>query len=610
MQIDRSNAKAFHGSLEDVFMHGLTAPELRQVHDTFFYKALKKPEPKKKKRKAEMAAALMELSLEPTQFAKCIKALPTREYEAYALLVWLHSSPVTEAEAALGFPLHQKQEERNWRQSYSVFCARPEFNLLAIGVNPDRPNYNGYSLDQTVDNYVVQIAPAVRKWLKPHFPKPDGYEIEPLPADSFTSEAHTLFDASQKVVADLADLIDFLQRGSIEHTKTGSLAKTSIRKAAKLIKSGEWYPDKKTTPKLTLMRAEMLIDFAAGFTGSLSKRLSEPQPKASIVKALFNEIQRDTETVAKWLMIHLKFRYKYYEEHFDDAAMGRLFDLFGRLTTETWVTTENLKNAQFHRDIDILFYEANRYVFLEMTGRSGYSYETQSELVGTRLQPVGIDPLIDGMAFLLSAFGFVELAYQLPRNETYSTKKAPYLTPYDGALAVRLTELGAYIYGQTDTLALELSDRKVARVQLHPERLCASCQNLDPITELALKDYMEQVGHNFYKMTRASMLKNCKNPHDVRKRVAEFRKRIPAECPPNWETFLEGLKEEGNVLRENPSLCVFTLEDQPDLQRHFLQDPILRRLALRVEGHRVAINYNDLSTVRSHLRKLGYLVES
>lgn len=610
MHITHNNAKALDGTLEDVFMRGLSAPELRQLHDAFFYKALGYPEPQKSKRKAEMATALMELSSEPDKFAKCIKALPQQECAAYAYLIWQEQVRLPVLESELGFSVHEKYEERDWRQSYQIFTTKPEFVLIGLAEHKDRNSLYTHPSNKTAKDFDASIPPAIRKWLKPHFPKPAGYDIAPLTEAQFNKESYSLFDASASILTDLAQLSDFLNRGNIARTKKGNFTKACIRKAAQLIQSGDWYPDKKATPLLTLMRPEMLLSFVEDFSDDLSAQLTDSQPQATIIKTIFKEVRANTDTVAKYLLAHLLQRFAYDEDIFDESKMARLFDLFGNLSTDAWVSIANLKSMQFYQDIDILFYQSRRYQFRKMTGSLTYNYESHYDLDKQYLQAVGIDPLINGMAFLLSAFGLVELAYTLPNNEHYYTEKTPYLSPYDGAVAIRLTPVGAYAYGKTDQLKLAPLERKVAQVSLHPEHLCASCDNLDPITETALDEYMEKVSPKFYKMTRASMLKGCQTADQVKARIRDFRQRIPAELPQNWEAFLSALANEGNVLREEPLFVVFSLADRLDLQRHFLQEPELSSLALRVEGHRVAIERQNIPKVRRHLRKLGYLVES
>jgi hypothetical protein len=119
---------------------------------------------------------------------------------------------------------------------------------------------------------------------------------------------------------------------------------------------------------------------------------------------------------------------------------------------------------------------------------------------------------------------------------------------------------------------------------------------------------MECIGPNFYKLTRVSMLKGCQSPKELKHRIELFQRRMPFEFPENWKQFLTKLKKEKSALIEEPLFSVFTLVNRPDLQQIFLSDPELRRITWRVEGHRIAMERQNIPKVQAHLRKLGYLV--
>lgn len=605
MNIDRHNERAFHGSLEEVFNKVLSAAELRTIYEFFFHETKKRPLPKKKARKAEMADAFINLAETPDDFYLFVKTLPKKAYQAYELLIWKNSIPVLEAQKTLGFELTIKSERANWQ--LGGYAVKKAFTF--IGLMADSNSYYN-RFEEGLAPYSVSMPPAIRKWLKPYFPKPDGYDIQPLSGAELPKTSDSTFDASPTITADLGQLADFLKRSAVPRTKKGDYTKVSIRKADGLTEYSDWYPSEKGKSDLTLMRHELLLDFIDGFDGAIVKDLTGSEVSSGVFKRILKALQQDDEMLAKWLLGHLKQRYTYYDEAYDHQAIARLFSLFERLPRDAWVSTDNLKSVQFYQDIDTLFFDSEKYSFRLLGGRSRYRYNNEYDLDRKHLQPIGIDPLIDGMAFLLSAFGFIELAYQAPKNDTYRTEKIPYLTRFDGALAIRLTDIGAYAFGLSAKLKLKQTNRKVATLRLHPEQLHVSCSDLDPITELALNDFMERLAPEFYRMTRTTLLKGCQKPKDVRQRIADFRKRIPAKLPPNWETFLSSLEAEKSALKSERSLTIYTLADRPDLQRHFMQDPVLRPLALRVEGHRVAIELKDLATVRTHLRKLGYLVET
>ena len=599
MYIDYNKERSYDGSLEEVFKKLLTVSELRPLYESFFYEV--KRIQRRKIVKADMVRAFLSLENTEDGLYLFVKTLPEQTRKAYELLLWRDAMTAGELHEALGFDVVIKESSRNPWCSKSI-QVKPQFPFIALFPN--------YYYTSGVDSCQVGMPPALRKWLKPCFPKPDGYEIKPIANDAFEGERYTLFDASSTIGIDLAQLADFLKRSNPKRTKKGDLTKASIRKAESLTESGEWYPNQHSMPELELLRHAMLLNFIEGFEGSLISKLAAREISADLFKDVFEALQAEEDALEKWLLGHLRHRYSYYGETFNRQAISALFSIFKRLPPDAWVTTDNLKSMQLYQGIDICFFDPSRYQFRFIVEDGKYAFEETHSLDRKYLQEVAINPLIDGMAFLLSAFGFIELAYELPRNEHFKTYKHSYLTPFDGARAVRLTDVGAYAFGLSSTLELEQIHRKVATIRLHPTQLHVTCSELDPITELALKDFMEPVTPEFYRMTRTSFLKGCQRPKDVKKRIADFRDRIGAELPDNWKQFLASLEVEKSALTPETKLKVFTLANRPELQRCFLEEPLLQKLSLRVEGHRIAIAQKDIPAVRTQLRKLGYLIES
>lgn len=605
MQINYSNERAFYGNLEEVFTKALSAAELRPLYMSFFYD-VKKQKPQKKLIKTDMVKAFMGLTKNPEDSRLFMETLPKEVYQAYELLLWENTMAADEAQETLGFDIVRKEPSLSkWVDDRYV--VRQEFPFIAVMKND---NHSYYRNKDSLTNYLVCMPPALRKWLRAYSPKPEGYQIKPLPDTDIANSKYAIFDASPTIAADLGQLADFLQRGIVKRTQKGDLTKASIRKAESMTKCGEWYPEEDKKSELPLMRHTILLDFIEGFDGALISELTASEIQKNVFKDILKALQKDEEMIIKWLLGHLKRRYKYYEDIVDPEAIFRLFSIFGQLPPDAWVSLENLKSMRFYQDIDVLFLDFNNYDFDAISIISEYKYERTYRLDLTNLKTVVTDPLIDGVAFLLSAFGFVELAFTPPTNKTFNTYNKPYLTPFDGARAVRLTDIGAYAFGLSSKLTLKKSSRKVATLRLHPEQLHVTCRDIDPVTELALKDFMEAVAPEFYRMTRASMLKGCQSPKDVKHRVADFRKRIGVELPANWQQFLASLEAEKSALIPESKFKIFTLADRPDLQQHFIQNPVLRKLTLRVEGHRIAIAQQDVAMVRTHLRKLGYLVEA
>lgn len=601
MNITYNNERAFYGDLEEVLSKVLSVTEIRTIYNSFFHEVKQKPF--KKIKKVDMVAALMDLTQSTQDFCLFVETLPKAAYQAYALLIWNEFLPVEQMQEDLGFELVQRVPAQS-RWHSDTFLIKQEFPFMALF------NRGQYYRDSSLENYKVSMPPAIRKWLKPYFPKPKGYNIEPLQDADIVDTDYMIFDASPTIATDLSQLADFLKRSNLSRTQKGDFTKSSIRKAESLIESGDWYPKKRTHPELELMRHKMILDFIEGFDAGLINQLTAAEIQESVLKDVFKGLQEDDVMLEKWLLGHLRRAYND-AEGFQQSSIFNLFGLFERLPLNAWVSIENLRSIQFYQEIDICFFELMQYQFKGILNNCTTRYEPKHSLIRNNLSILVLNPLINGVAFLLSAFGLVQLAYKLPDNPTHRTEKHPYLTRFDGAYAVRLTDVGAYVFGLYPTFKLKHKSRKVATLRLHPEQLHVTCRNLDPVTELALKEFMEPVSPEFYKMTRASLLKGCQSTKDLKHRITDFRNRIGGigvKFPEKWEHFLTSLETETSALLPENKLQIFTLANRAELQNRFIKDPYLRKLCLRVEGHHVAIEKQNVPLVRNYLRNLGYLV--
>ncbi len=603
MNITYSNERGFYGDLEEVFTRMLSVSEVRIMYNAFFHEL--KKEPLKKINKVYMVKDFMKMTQSTENMHLFVRTFPKTTYKAYGLLIWNEYLSVEQIQKKLGFEI-VRVEPGLGKWSPDTFVIREEFPFIGLF------DYTRYYGDRSLENYKVSMPPAVRKWLKPYFPKPKYYNIEPLRDADISDKDYMVFDASATIATDLSKLTDFLKRSNPSRTTKGDFTKSSLRRAASLLESGDWYPEKSKNPELELMRCRMILDFIEGFEDNLISQLTAPEIQEPVLKDIFKALQEDDIALEKWLFGHLRRTY-YYQEEFKQRSSSNLFALFKRLPLNAWVSLQNLCSMQFYQEIDICFFDPRGYEFRGILESGPVNYRSTHTLNSSNLQILGIDPLINGVAFLLSAFGFLQLAYKTPYNQTARTNRNDYLTYFDGAHAVRLTDAGAYVFGHYPTFKLKNKSRQVATLRLHPEQLHITCRNLDPITELALKEFMEPISPEFYKMTRASLLKGCQSTSDLKTRIADFRNRIGGlgvEFPENWERFLTSLATEKSALLPENKLKIFTLANCSELQSHFTKDPYLRKLSLRVEGHYVAIEKKNLPLVRSHLRTLGYLVES
>lgn len=150
-----------------------------------------------------------------------------------------------------------------------------------------------------------------------------------------------------------------------------------------------------------------------------------------------------------------------------------------------------------------------------------------------------VEPLVKGYTFLLAAFGAVEIAYDLPTNPLYHRSNKPYLTPFDGLRFVRITPLGEFVFGHTETCDVSINAKPRGAIVLDEIRLMAFSDHTDPLTDLALDRVMERIAPGHFRMTFRSFLSRCSSRGDVEEQIRLFRRTISKNPPPMWEHFFE-----------------------------------------------------------------------
>jgi hypothetical protein len=215
--------------------------------------------------------------------------------------------------------------------------------------------------------------------------------------------------------------------------------------------------------------------------------------------------------------------------------------------------------------------------------------------------------LLKGYAFLLAAFGLAEIAYVSPAHDTYRRPKKEYLTPYDGLRFVRLTPLGEYVFRQRTTYELAAVAPTRSPIILDEARLLATCRDADPLTELALGQFLEKLVPGRYRMTPKSFLGGCGSRADIEERIRLFRRVVSATPPAIWERFFERTLARIAPLNLEPEHIVLKISDDEEIRRLFASDPVLREIALKVEGRRIAVRQTDLKKLAKRLEQFGYL---
>jgi hypothetical protein len=233
----------------------------------------------------------------------------------------------------------------------------------------------------------------------------------------------------------------------------------------------------------------------------------------------------------------------------------------------------------------------------------------QIDIDEENFNPLVTDPLLDGLCFFFAAFGILEIALDLPRNETFAYRSKDWLTPFEGVRAVRLTPIGAYLFGRTSELELEVAKVQRTILHFHPERLHLRVENPDPVTQPTLDEHLERLGPNHYQLTRASIIGDATTVKDIQARVRRFNTQLGSELPENWKSFTAALESEPAALEKQNKVRVFKLSDAPGLRKAFTFDPTLRELCARAENWQIIVEEAKVAQLKKRLQALGFICE-
>jgi len=569
---------------------------------------------REKAKKSVMVAELMAMKGSPETLEAFCQQMPPALQKALQILAWVESRPLVELEKEVGAEIvHIETGPPRRAGDYRAMDEKVEmvelFDLIII--QNMRPYWSYGAV--TKSNATALLPPALRNLFKRGLPAPAHSTIIALGEWSGLGRHTRFHDGGACLADDLGGLGDGFRRGNIKRNKDGSLSKSCLREFKKLVRGEEFFPH--AAQGLESVRLQLLLEFF----NRKGKPLLPPENLTSASLAGFlHEVVKEVGVchafVLDEILSHIRPDAPGANPHFLKEPFARLVGLFSSLPEGSWVSARNLVDFPMYREIDLQYfavrqYSARRVRKAASSERSyGYSHD-RVNLSRDHAQDLLLAPMIFGMAFLLAALGFLEICYDAPEgHSTWHRDDLGYLTPFDGLEAVRLTPAGAFAFGRRKDLALTVHEQPKCEVLLHPDRLLARATLLDPLTEKLLREFMEELEPGFYRLDRKKFLSGCFSPEQIRERVKDFKRRIPAGLPPFWEAYLEGLTCEGPALRPDGKYTIFALGDSPDLARLFASDPELRTACLRVEGRRVAIPDGIFPDVRKRLLKAGFIV--
>lgn len=601
-----------HASLEDALTKGYPAEVCRWCYEQGLRPLIKAhpksfpPEmianPDGLPRKPVLVALLSWVFGHPPLGRLFVENLPARSRALLQVLAWTPSANLAAVEAQLGFEIVEPVPNPTVRRNQPYEVAADYSLAFLVYERGDSWYYYSVQPLQKKD-FALMIPRVIRKALKGCLPYPAGYEL--TPAEASPTPGASRYTCEDAVLQDLRVAAAFLTQGQAKFTKSERVTMGSVKVLGALLKGGEFFPDSKSN-ELATTRTRLLVNALANADRKAIDAMLNAPGEPAPLKGLLSRLLTDHVLLHEELLPHIPLARNRWVEH-GSAHLQDLTGFFKLVPTDLWVSCANIES--FHRlreRTPTLFGPASASLYANV------SSETSSwRFAGIHTNAASWDlvslPLLKGSAFLLAALGLAEIEYDLPSHPNYRIPGETYLTPFDGLRLVRLTRIGAYVLGCSQSLELKCNLPPKSMVVLDDTRLMAACDQPDPMTGMALSKLFDEIAPGCHLMTAKSLLRGCKHRDDLEERIQIFRKSIAASPPPNWEFFFARIRSRIEPLSFETGYVVLKVAGDEDLRRLLTSEPTLRELVLKVEGMRIAVQRADLKRLGKRLEQFGYL---
>jgi len=217
--------------------------------------------------------------------------------------------------------------------------------------------------------------------------------------------------------------------------------------------------------------------------------------------------------------------------------------------------------------------------------------------------------LIRGLLGLLGSLGILDFLSVIPNNHHYQLKGLKYISPWDGIVHAKITDIGLIMIGKQEAESISIPEHQEQPYILDHERLLITVRGSSAHRQLAIAQFAKRIGGQFFQVDSQIFTKGCYTVRDIQQKITQFRSVMSGELPDNWEQFFYDLIDKSNALIPEPTSIVFKLKDHPELTRLFAIDQELKSLTKRAEGYRIIIGKADLARVKKRLGELGFFIE-
>jgi hypothetical protein len=510
--------------------------------------------------------------------------------KVFDLMVWKETLADEEVLKETNVEIFFQIEKKTYNNKvYFEKDFRKEFMIFAAETQSD---YN-YHTSSYTKIFFIEIPTELRKVLKEYYEKPLHYNFVPLDK---TPETEYIAYNETEIFSTLPNLISYNQQGHIKTSTTGKVMSNTLSKIRKTLNINELYPE--SAPKdLQLLKSYLLASLV----------VSQDKPKKDETFLGLIKSYIDVTYIKKYhshihLLTHLKGGHNLYQVQDVESTF---IEILKMLPINEWISTQNILDFISLRSYDLKIasiHQMCQYYTYENEGKYG---KDKNSLTKANYINFTTEPFIKGSLMLWACYGLLDIAYD---NIDTTELGKTYFSNYDGIKAIRLTNLGAYLFGKTTEYSAP-EVKQSYELTFSPDNLMILVEGETNLTDNLLANYTDKIGSNRYAVSNESFLRNVANKKDLKMKIDIFKQVVSNKLPANWKLFFENLDRKIHPLKQVDEVMVFKIpSDDPELIKLLIQNQSIKKLLIKAEDYQIIVLKKDYPTLRTKLKTFGYLL--
>lgn len=509
-------------------------------------------------------------------------------------LIWVERLHQDEIESKYGILVYTKQQRVTWN-NYTVTSTeiKKPFRFFKL------ENVSSYYSNP---EYQVSIPSALRRVLAQYYEKPKTANFIPL---TEIEETDRVYKRGEKdILIEMPRIAAYYSQGNIKVTGKGRPALSTIGKMQRKLNLVEFMPKAKDKPLKNLR--SILI---AGILVTLSQKQISKDINELLKISIFQNNYLNRFESAPIVLHYLKgMGYVDYDEI--PSVESNVFQILRRLPVDQWISIENVEDYMRYNVVEIkpiLEHTAANKLYYQYNDPNGRTYTDRHYIRSNTYRRSIMEPFIKGSFFFFAAFGLVDIAFNEP---DVSTLGQTAYSPYDGLRYVRLTPLGYFVTGNTNTY-VPPKGAAGSEITLSSDSLTIVIDPEDDNAANLLTPYANQISESRFQTDFKLFMKECRSKKDLETKINMFQQFVSNELPANWEYFFNDLRQKIDPLEELEEVRVFKIPtDNQALIRLIARDTVLRKLIVKAEGYHLLIAKENMNKFKKRLQEFGYFIVS